>query len=306
MSINITGLIKRVLPTISKSQLETDLEVSLDALSIALTAYEDLKEVHTATKFKSPKAVELVEQWYKEFKHEKSGLKLNGGKNFALDMVTVLTNLTENAKLIKTEVQDISNEVIVSQALTIYKGNVVRAVEHYFFMTRYALDLLNYLYSLEAINGGVQLNKEAVPNAKQVEFITKNLWIFARMTSVYGQEPAKFKGVLENLSHAAIATVDEAYNAYKADTVDIFDDLPSNFIGSPIYTVRLIYAQWEADRYKQLKDKKKLLELRSLHLKLIQEQGNGDLSTERELAYLQKRITDIDYKVAKIEESVRD
>lgn len=304
MSLNISGLVKRMLPTLSKSDLETDLDVSLDALSTALTAYQDLKEAYSAGKFKSAGAQELVNQWYKEFKHEKAGLKLSTVKNFPVDMVTVLTNMTENAKIIKTEVEDISNEVIVSKALTIYKGNVLRAVEHYFFMTRYALDLLNYLYTLEAINGGVDLHKEAMPNAKQIEFVTKNMWIFARMTSVYGQDPARFKGILGNLSHAAIATVDEAYSNYKAEKVDIFDDLPSGFIGSPVYTVRLIYAQWEADRYKQLKDKKKLLELRSLHLKLIQEQGGGDVNTERELAYLQKRITDIDYKVAKIEASV--
>ena len=301
MSLNIMGLVNRMLPTLSKSELETDLDVSLDTLATASTAYQDLKEAYSATKFKNSSAQELINLWYKEFKHEKSGLKLSTVKNFPVDMVTVLANMTENAKVIKTEVEDISNEVIVSKALSIYKGNVVRAVEHYFFMTRYALDLLNYLYTLEAIHGGVDLQKEAMPNAKQIEFVTKNMWIFARMTSVYGQDPAKFKGILGNLSHAAIATVDEAYSNYKADTVDIFDDLPSGFIGSPIYTVRLIYSQWEADRYKQLKDKKKLLELRSLHLKLIQEQGGGDLNTERELAYLQKRITDIDYKVAKIE-----
>lgn len=301
MSLNISNLINRMLPSINKSELETDLDVSMDSLSTAVGAYQDLKEAYAVSKFKSPKSKELIELWYKEFKQEKTAIKLSAVKNFAADMVLVLTNMTENAKVIRTEVQDISNEVIIPKALSIYKGNVVRAVEHYFFMTRYALDLLNYLYTLESIHGGVDLDKGAIPNSKQIEFITKNMWIFARMTSVYGQDPVKFKGALDNLSHGAIASVDETYNNYKADTVDIFDDIPSGFIGSPIYTVRLIYAQWQADRYKQLKDKKKLLELRSLHLRLVQEQGGGDLNTERELAFLQKRITDIDYKVAKIE-----
>lgn len=308
MSINIAGFIKRLLPTLSKSDLETDLDVSMDALSVVLDAFQDLKQTYTLVKFKNPKSNELIGLWYKEFKFEKSGLKLSGSKNFPEDMVTIFTNLTENAKRVKKEVEDIANEVIVSHALTAYKSNVLRAVEHYFFMTRFALDLLNHLYTLEALHGGIALTKEARPNAKQVEFVEKNLWIFARLASVYGQKPEDFNALLDNVSQITInsANVEDAIGAYKSDKVDIFDDLPSGFMGSPIYTVRLVFAQWEADRYKQLKDKKKLLELRSLHLKLLHEQGTGDVNTERELSYLQKRITDIDYKVSKIEESTRD
>ena len=86
--------------------------------------------------------------------------------------------------------------------------------------------------------------------------------------------------------------------------IDLFDNLPTGFIGSPIYTVGLVFAQWEADRHKELKDKKKLLELRLLHLRLLQEQGKGDANQEKEITYLQRRVTDIDYKVSKIESSL--
>lgn len=308
MSINIAGFVKRLLPTLSKSDLESDLDVSIDSLSVVVSAYQDLKQTYEVVKFKSPKSKELIDLWYKEFKLEKSGLKISSTKNFANDMVTVFTNMTHNVQLVKKEVEDISNEVIVSQALTAYRSNILRAVEHYFFATRFALDFLNHLYTLEAIHGGIDLVKEARPNAKQTEFVEKNLWIFARIVSVYGQTPENFSNLLEDISKITInqTNVEDALDVYRNTKIDMFDDLPSGFMGSPIYTVRLIFSQWEADRYKQLKDKKKLLELRSLHLKLLNEQGTGDMNTERELTYLQKRITDIDYKISKIEGSVRD
>ena len=95
----------------------------------------------------------------------------------------------------------------------------------------------------------------------------------------------------------------EAVDFY-SDKVDVFNNLPQGFIGSPIYSVRLVFAQWESDRYRALKDKKRLLELRYLHLKLMKDQNQSDINIEREITHLQKHITTIDYKLSKIEESL--
>lgn len=308
MSISIAGFIKRLVPTLSKSDLESDMDISLSALKTVMSSYEDMQSSQLAVEFKSPKAKAIVTNFYKEFDHSNSGIHLVGPKSFAADMLTLFRAIEINGLYLKKEVEDISNEIIVSKALTAFKSNVLRGVEHYFFLTRYALDLLNYLYALEAQFGGVELSKSAQPNDKQVQFIVKNLWIFSRLLPVYGQDRYKFKTKMESLSMAVINQdqMQDALDTYDHGKLDLFNNLPVGFIGSPIYTVRLIWAQWEADRYKQLKDKKKLLELRCLHLKILKEQGQADLNTERELEYLQKRVTDIDYKVAKIEESARD
>jgi hypothetical protein len=37
---------------------------------------------------------------------------------------------------------------------------------------------------------------------------------------------------------------------------------------------------------------------------VLKEQGNGDANTEKEIALLQARCTSLDYKIAKIEQSV--
>lgn len=307
MSIHIASFIQRLMPTFNKSDLESDFDISLNALQVVITSYEDLAGVFNKD-FNSPKAKALITKLYKEYDSAKGGLKLKGAKGFSGDHVILFKAMLQNAELVKKELNDLSNEVIVSKALTAFKGNVLRAVEHYFFTTRYALDLINYLYTLEAQHGGIELSKEAVPNKKQVEFIEDNLWIFARLNSVYGLDYNAFKSKLNALTLVVVDQdqLDDALSAYGHNKLDLFDNLPVGFIGSPIYTVRLVWAQWEADRYKQLKDKKKLLELRLLHLKLIKEQGGSDINTERELEYLQKRVTDIDYKTAKIEELARD
>ena len=173
-------------------------------------------------------------------------------------------------------------------------------------MTKFALDMASFFYVVEAENGDIDLNKEYKLNKKQKEFITKNIWIFARMLALYGENHDVFKDRLEDITEVMLPKeeVDNVVDIYNAEKIDMFNNLPNEFIGSPIYSVRLIFAQWEADRYRELKDKKKLLELRYLHMKLLKEQGQSDVNMEKEIEHLQRRITDIDYKLSKIEADI--
>lgn len=307
MSVNLVSFVQSLIPTLSRSDLESDLETSLDVIKTIIATYGDLNGVYPKGKFNSKEANALATSFYKEYDAAKNKGKVKPSNSLAGDTVSIFSNAIANGERVKKEVAAISNEVIVSQAMTVIKVNIVRAVGHFYFMTKYALDLINYIYVLEAEHGGVELPKDSKPNAKQVEILTKNMWLYARLIAVYGTDPKLFTEELESLSTITVPKeqVEEIVSQYQGQKLDLLDNLPQGFIGSPIYTVRLVFAQWEADRYKKLRDQKKLLELRYLHLRMIQEQGGGDANTEKEMAYLQSRITDIDYKTSKIEESVQ-
>lgn len=308
MSLNISGFIKKLLPSFDKSDLESDLEISLESISTIQETYSQIEQIAKVAKFQSKAVKELVKEFYKEFDTVKHKIRLAPQDNLPLDTVNLFKNVKINGDYLLKEISDAVNDVVVSGALTAYKANLLRAVAHYYFLTRFALDLANYFYIAEAEESGMDLGKDYKLNNKQKEFIVKNLWIYARMLAVYGQDHDTFKAKLESIDEITLPKdqVDEVVDIYNSDKVDVFNNLPNGFIGSPIYSIRLVFAQWEADRYKNLKDKKKLLELRFLHLKLMKEQSQSDINVEKEIEYLQKRITDIDYKLAKIEESVDD
>lgn len=306
MSLNIAGFIRRLIPTLSRSDSEVEMDISVQELQQSIQVWKDLASVYASAKWTHKESLSTVQHFYKELP-EVPGVKLGSQKSFASDVSLLLGNCLINAEVIRKLLADISNEVIVSQALTAARANVLRAVGHYFFIARYAMDLANRLYILESEQAGVQLTKDATLNNKQIHFVRDQLWIFCRMLAAYGQDPVKFQQAMDGLSMVQLPqeAFDEASGWAEAHKVDFISNLPDNFIGSPIYTVRLIIAQWQADRYRHMKDKKKLLELRALYLRALQEQGRADVQMEKELAYLQKRVTDLDYKIAKIEESVQ-
>ena len=306
MSMNLTGFVKSLLPSFDKSDLETDMEISLDEISVITESYTQLEEIFKVSKPESKEVKDLIKEFYKELKEVKPKVKLAPVENLAADTLTLMKNVKINGDHLLKEISDSVNDVVVSQALTAYKVNLLRSVAHYYFMTRFATDLVNFIYVSEADHAGMELTKEYKLNPKQKQFITKNLWIYARMLAVYGNEHTHFQDKLSSVGEITIPkdSVDEAVSIYEADKIDVFNNLPQGFVGSPIYTIRMIFSQWEADRYRSMKDKKRLLELRYLHLKLMKEQNQSDINIEKEIMHLQKRLTDLDYKLSKIESDV--
>lgn len=307
MSLNIAEFVKKLVPSLSRSDAEADLSISLEAIQVILTTCQGVSEIEKVSKFSSKKAQEAVKEFYSEF-GKTGNTKIRMTKKFGDDLGALFVNVLKNGDYFQKELEDITNEIIVTHALKIVKVNVIRAVAHYDFMTRFALDLINYIYLFEAEHGGIEFTSEGQLKKTQIDFIEKNLWIFARLVSFYGENPEDLRDRMEKLTDTVIPkdSVDEVLEVYDANQLDALSSLPSGFVGSPIYSVRLVFAQWEADRYRHLKDKKRLLELRLLHLRMLKENGQADIQMEKEMTSLQKSVTSIDYNLSKIESDLND
>lgn len=303
MTINISGFIKSMLPSIGKSDIEVDMEISLEYIPLVLESWSSFASVAGVNKLQSKEAIAIVDTFYKEIQSVGPKVKLKKSGKIGEDTVALFTNVKVNGEWLLKEISDSLNDVIMSQALTAYNANLLRVVPHFYFVTKYATDLLTYIYVKEAEKAGIESDSDFSLNKKQMAFIEKNIKMYARILAVYGETHEVFLRELEKVSRVTIPQdrVEEIAVQYRGEKLDMFANLPAGFIGSPIYSIRLVFAQWEADRYRSMKDKKKLLELRFLHYKLLKEQGSSDATVEKEITYLQKRITEIDYKVSKME-----
>lgn len=306
--LNIVGFVKKLLPFFETSDVLSDLEVSIKNIDISIDSFESLKNTVKVAKFTAEKNTQLHDIFYKEVKEVNPKIKLAPLQNFVEDNLTLLKNAKENGKYIHDELESAFNDVMVSSSLTTYKASLIRSVAHYYFIGKYTLDLLNYLYVNETLTINSDLSSHYKLNKKQTSNIENNMWIYARLLSVYGLPREKFKKQLDSILDVQLPTdkLDEISSMYASSNIDILSNLPSGFVGSPIYSIRLIFATWQADRYRNLKDKKKLLELRLMHYRLLKEQGESDVAVEKEIEYLQKRVTDLDYKIAKYEEDAND
>jgi len=305
---NIFSFINKIMPSFNKSDLETDLEVSISYINEAvLPTYKDLESLYSVNDIISTKGKKIVTDFYKELSIKDSKVKITPQKNIGKDIYTLISNVGLNALYVQVEFKKFLSNTVITSNLTAKKAFYLRAIGHIYFMSKYATDLANYLYINETLVVQKDLDTSYKLAPKQEKYIVDNIWVFARLLSTYGLSNENFKDKIYTLSDVVIPTeVTEDTGMHTGPEVDIIDNISTNFIGSPIYQIRLVFAQWEADRYKDLKDKKKLLELRALYFRLLKEKGQADATIEKELEYLQKRVTDLDYKISKMEESVND
>jgi len=307
MSVNIVQFIKRLLPTYRKSEFVEDIRTSKEYIEeVAIPAYTSLEDAYKVSAFNSKEVDDVIKVFYKNLQIDSKDIRLTK-KNIATDIKILLGNVAINADYCEKELDRILSDAVVSYTLTIYKSFLLRSVGHFSYISKFSTDLINYIYVKEVNNYKNAKYEDGfnIPKKKEQD-ITKNIWIFAKLLSVYGLPNNEFKDLVSNVPDIVILKeeAEKAVSMHNIAQVEPLAAIPDNFIGSPIYALRVAYATWQAERYKELKDKKKLLELRYLHYKLLQEQGEGDAMTEKEIMYLQKRINEIDYKLAKMEESV--
>ena len=301
--MKIMDFLKAVLPHIEKDTLVEDLRTTLDELDkIAVPSYNQAAAFFKAHKIQS----EEIDALFVLFRRAYDS-KYPKQNNVVGDIAHALPALRDNVEFIMKQAEDILAEDILSEGLTAKKALVVRASEMVSFTTRYSIDFLSFLYEAEAKAVGSAESYEAVklPPITRAKVQAK-VSDFARLLADYGQDPKKFAAsvtsVPEIFMNAKVA--DAVGSIYKELDLDPFHgSFRTGFIGSPIYHIRIVFAEWQASRYNAAKEKKTALELRLLYLK-NQDSKKDSAALEREIQYTQGRIDKIERHLQSVEDDL--
>lgn len=292
---------KGLLPSLEKNRVVEDLRVTLAELeNSVLPNYSQGSEFFKLNKIKSDALKDLSDIFYRNIT-DKSAKQ----SSIIADVYKRLPNLIENTKRIQELVEANLERDMIREGLTASKITIIRAAESISFISGYMLDLLNYAYVQETtyiVEDGGDLDF-SIGKIKHVE---NNMSRFAKMVGEYAIQPDEFRKVLKDIPEVVIneKTQLSVSGVYKESTLDPFNTgYMVGFYYNPIYHLRLAVSEWQAGRYKANKDKKKVLELRLLHLKLKSE-NKSDPKLEQEITYLQSRIDKIERDLKRVEEDL--
>jgi len=303
--MKLVNFVRALLPRLEKDKVLEDLRITVSELdTIVAPNYKLASDYFRTNKLKSDEAKYLSDTFYKNLD--------NGGiskqPNFLAEVSVRVANLEENAKYISAQIEEIMERDIINEGLTAKKALLVRASEAISFASRYAIDLLNYVYIAEAVNVNAELEESMKLSPADMKKVEARIIAFARIVSDYGIPNNKFSKVITEVPDVIVNSKTSASisSLYKERDLDpLASSYVAGFTGNPIYHIRLSIAEWQASRYKANKDKKKMLELRLLHLKLISEKKNNP-KIEAEIEYIQSRIEKIERYLRDVEESLPD
>jgi hypothetical protein len=296
--MSILSFIKQLLPRIDKSTILEDLRITKKELEDNLiSSYSDAATHFKAIKLKSDPVKDIANVFYRNYSLTKS----NNSVNIVSEINSKLANLSQNIDYVESELEKLLERDIIKDGLTAKKAVLIRAATELSFITRFAMDLLDYIYVKEIVAINDERNLD-VSNSQENN-IAKKIANFGRLLAIYGDSPKSFKNEIGEIPDVHInennyAALTATYGEGVIDPANA--NLVTNFVHNPIYHFRLMIAEWQSNRYKAYRDKKRMLELRLLMLQSYQS-NNPDAKIEKEIEYLQNRIESIEYKMAKME-----
>lgn len=301
--MKIADFIKALLPHIDKNKVLEDLRVTSSEIdNFGITSYQHASEHFKTNKIKSLSNKDLSDVFYRNFDVQ-GGMKQS---SFIGEILKRMPFVKENVDYILGLAEELFERDIINEGLTAKKAIILRAAGNLSFISRFSIDLLNLVYVNEAIETKAEIEESLRLSPAAIKHINENIGYFARLLSDYGVPTKKFSNIILEIPDVIIntKTKDAVNGLYSEKELDPFTNVfKAGFTGNPVYHVRMLVAEWQSNRYKANKDKKKMLELRLLHLKMLQD-GKDDAKLEQEIEYIQGRVDRINRYLIEVEESV--
>jgi hypothetical protein len=162
-----------------------------------------------------------------------------------------------------------------------------------------------YVHEVAAINADPMYIRDNL-SPGQIKEVQANFADFAKAISIFGDDAKKVEQLFEAMPDVSFGKDPEM----TAQTLGENKVNPFGVMGfsratlNPIYHVRLMIAEYQADRYKEAQELKQVLELRVLSLEYANKKM-PDVKLEKEIEYTQSRIDRLAEKIRKAEESVQ-
>lgn len=301
--MKIFRFIKAMVPRIGKDEILEDLRVTSGELEqVVAPSYLHAAEYFRSNKLKADANKDLSDAFYQKL--DKGSMSKQS--SFIGEIAVRIPFIKDNLQYVQSQIEELLERDVISEGLTAKKAILIRTASHLSFISRFSTDLLNIVYVNEAVASEAEVEESLQVSPAVVKHVSNNLGMFTNYLSDYGIPNKDFVKLFANIPDVNVSPRNEnsISGLYKEKEVDPFTSAyVQGFAGNPIYHVRLIFAEWQASRYKSNKEMKKMLELRLLHLKLVNEKKN-DAKVEAEINYIQGRVDKITRYMREVEESV--
>lgn len=216
-------------------------------------------------------------------------------KDFLKELEDLFLSIDKNRKSIEELIVAHASSNITDKAMSTKDSAIVKLVDDLTSLTLYSLDLVVCILS--------DVKNTAFPKIKFKQ-LREGIPEFVKLFLDYSNN-------LED-SLETIATLDDTVISSKTNKSILesffgrskfkFPSVVSNgFINNPFYHIRMYFVDRDMQKLDALKDKKKLIELRIMELKLENKNSNDPDLAER-IEYFEDKLASLEYSIAKLED----
>lgn len=294
---SISNFITTLIPHIKKPTVQKDLDATIKELSeYSIPMAKEMSNQYKLAPFKSTFYKVFVSHVNNHVKFEKKS------DNIWFNISTALLNVQANAEKLRSMIDNYLQEDTLRDGITAKSANYLRMAGAMSFVSAYVTEVSDYILAQEAVVFGD--TDETAP--AQAKYLTDNAEKFARLLADTSIPTKDFEIIFSDIPDVYLQAKnqDAVAGMFTAKQLDPFNSLAgSGWIGSPVYTIRMMWETFQAERYHAAKDRKAMLELRLIHLQNRQHDESNP-RIQREIEGLQARIQKYDQKIRRVEESL--
>lgn len=299
--MSLFNFVKKLMPHFPRSVVTDDLRVTEKEVSTIVIPSWEAAATYFRVNRPQSRAVKNMEQVF--YKH----VKVSGSKapTFIHEIARSLPNFLENIREVQSQVDKHITKDVLADGMTARNAFLVRSASHMAVVSRYLSSLLNLIYTLEAEHLDQALPVELEISKAERIYIDRNFDNFCKLYKQYAAAPSDWKKKLGAVPEIYVTSLSEQgatafYKGLDYDPLEV--EGLSGFVGTAIYSARMVVARWQQDRYDSAVAKKQQLEFRLLYLQMRNDGEEGDPVVENEIRILQDRIETLDDRIRREEE----
>lgn len=288
--------IKTLMPVFGKDDIAKSCELTQASLSQhTIPAYGTAETLWKGQKFKSTEVKDLVAYY------ERS-VGVNRSEGFIGSVHSALVNGLNILNVLSDDTKATYSDKEANISMTYLKTTVIRLIESCEYANTYARRLLNYIYYSET---AVEDKENAAPlSPAEIKWIKDGLMDFCLCIKMMKLDVKVIRNHLEDLPNATITELTEKtfFSTVGLGKLDPFQLRHLSARANPFYLLGMWEAEMQAEKYKTAKAELELLQLRKYNLEK-QQSKESDAKLEKEISYMQNRVSGLIYNIDKMEKS---
>lgn len=288
-------LITALLPSFEKDRLISDIRITRGELEELQDAYHEAAKLLKSWKFQDKDVLDKIANFKRI---------VGTSDNPVVFISEHLKTVSENLQIAEDQAAIIFGNIIAGRGLTFKQATIVKYCDAIFLVSKYARKFLNYIYVAESLQyreDGAKLSDSIT--AYEQRWLDEKFLDFCNALKSASGDPKKVLAGIEGIPEIEIATSNLASLKETVGEASL-DPLKMGFIATkanPIYWIRMVVAEYQVRRYKEMKEEITMLQLRRMQLEKLKA-GKNDANLEKQIQYVESRTQTLSYEIAKMEE----
>lgn len=221
---------------------------------------------------------------------KESGMRANKASQFLEELMKYFAMVTDVSSELIDLIDSNTGDIITRDTVTFKQATLLRIANYYTTIPLFIVDVFDYIIAMSKIDGK-ELDKVTKHKFKDLVMASRD---FGSSLKFFKEHGKSLKRDIDKISNGIVLGENSDNGISDGLNRNTIASLITGFIGNPIYHFRTWLVDRDADKYKILEERKKLVAARIVQLEASR-QGESSPKVNKQIEYFKNRLATMEY-----------